>query len=316
MTISFNQLLEELRAADDIIIMTHRKPDGDTLGSAAALTLCLRQMGKNAAMLKNPDLTPRFTPMTEGLWWQGGSLDGKYIMSVDIADRSLMCDGAPGNIRLAVDHHSSHRPFADKIYCRPEAAACGEVIYDIIRGLGVAFTKDMADAVYTAVATDTGCFRFDNTTADSHRVAAACLEAGADFKEINYRCFRLKTKARAGIEGHLYSNMLFCRGGRGAVGVITRETIKRLGANDDDLDNLSSLIVETEGVEIGVLLTERAEKDGFKVSMRSGKYDVSKICALFGGGGHAGAAGCTIYETSVNKTVDMLTKALEDAIDA
>lgn len=316
MKISFNELLEELRAADDIIILTHRKPDGDTLGSAAALALCLRQLGKKSWLSPNPDLTPRFTPMTEGLWWEGGSVEGKYIMSVDIADRSLMCPGAPENIRLAVDHHGSHRDFADKIYCRPEAAACGEIIYDIIRGLDCPFTPAMADAVYTAAATDTGCFRFNNTTAYSHIVAAACLEAGADFQEINYRCFRLKTKARAGLEGHLYSNMLFCRGGRGAVGVITRETIKRLGANDDDLDNLSSLIVETEGVDIGVLLTERAERDGFKVSMRSGKYDVSKICALFGGGGHAGAAGCTVYETSVNKAVDMLVKALEDAIDA
>ncbi len=315
MTISFNRLLEELKEADNILILTHRKPDGDTLGSAAALTLCLRQLGKKAWMLKNPDLTPRFAPMTEGLWWDGGA-EGKYILSVDIADRSLMCDNAPENIRLAIDHHSSHRDFADKIYCRPEAAACGEVIYDIICGLDCRFDSAMADAVYTAVATDTGCFRFNNTTSETHRVAAACLEAGADFKEINYRCFRLKTKARAGIEAHLYSNMLFCRGGKGAVGVITRETIKRLGASEDDLDNLSSLIVETEGVEVGVLLTERAERDGFKVSMRSGKYDVSKICALFGGGGHAGAAGCTLYETSVNKAVDMLVKALEDAIDA
>lgn len=315
MKITFNDTVSALKAADDIVILTHKRPDGDTLGSAAALCLGLRQLGKRAYLFYNSDITSRFESMVSPLWQPEG-FEAKYVCAVDVADRVLLCAGAPEHIDLAIDHHPSFKDFGTLGYCEAESAACGEIIYELLQALGCTFTQEMADAVYTAVSTDTGCFCFDNTTVRTHRVAMACFEAGADWRDINYRCFRQKSRARTELEGYIYSEMDITSGGRVAVAVITRDDIERIGASDDDLDNLSSLITQIKGVEVGVLLTETTKRGDFKVSMRSGKYNVSEICAIFGGGGHAGAAGCTLHDTTAARAAGIVRRAIEEKINA
>ena len=312
MRISFDALTDVLRASDNVGILTHRRPDGDTLGCAAALCRGLRQLGKTAWLLPNPELTARYVAMTEGLW-APESFQPSFVCAVDVADRQRLCDNAPARIDLAIDHHPSFTDFGEKGYADASMAACGEIIYELLLALGVQIDVPMAEAIYTAVSTDTGCFCYNNTTSHTHRVGAACMDLGADWHEINYRCFRLKTRARVAMEGHLYSTMTACRGGEGAVAVITREDIARVGAAEDDLENLSSLLTQIEGVRIAALLTETPERDGFKVSMRSYAYDVSKVCAVFGGGGHAGAAGCTIKNMDRRQAAAAVAEAMERA---
>lgn len=315
---TFNQITELLRGQDDIVILTHKRPDGDTLGSAAALCRGLRQLGKRAWLWPNPELTPRFEDLTAGLWAQEGA-KAAYVCAVDIADRALLPQNAEEAfpmIDLAIDHHPSFKDYAEYGYCRPEAAGCGEIIYDLLLALGCTLDREMADAVYTAVATDTGCFCFSNTTDYTHQVAAACMAAGADAATINYNCFRLKSRARVALEGHIYSEMRMLCGGRGAVAVLTRDYIEGLQASDDDCDNLASLLTQIDGVKIGALLTEVKSRDAFKVSMRGRGYDVSAVCGRFGGGGHAGAAGCTLIGMTAREAADAISEALEETLDA
>lgn len=315
---AFEGALRTLRDRDGFVLLTHRRPDGDTIGSAAALCRGLRQLGKQAWLWPNPDITPRFAGLTEGLWAPENTQAG-CVAAVDVADRALLPANAQEAfpvIDLAIDHHPSFRAYAGLGLCRPEAAACGEIVYDLLAALGCTLTPDMADAVYTAAATDTGCFVFDNTTQYTHQVAAACMAAGARWQEINYRCFRLKTRARAALEGQIYAGMTLLKDGRGAVALLEQALLERLGATDDDCDNLASLLAQVEGVEIGALLTEVKGGGAWKVSVRSRGHDASRICAAFGGGGHAGAAGCTLQGLSGRAAAEAMTAALEAALDA
>ncbi len=318
MRTTFNQITELLCGQDDIVILTHKRPDGDTLGSAAALCRGLRQLGKRAHLWPNPDLTPRFERLTAGLWAPENT-EAAFVCAVDIADRALLPQNAEERfpeIDLAIDHHPSFKDYAKMGYCRPEAAGCGEIIYDLLLALGCTMDRDMADAVYTAVATDTGCFCFSNTTAYTHQVAAACFEAGANAADINYTNFRLKTRARVALEGHIYSEMQMVREGRGAIALLTRDYIEHLQATDDDCDNLGSLLTQIDGVKIGALLTEVKTRDAFKVSMRGRGIDVSVVCGHFGGGGHAGAAGCTLAGMTAAEAAAAISKALKAPPDA
>ena len=142
------------------------------------------------------------------------------------------------------------------------------------------------------------------------------MATGADAATINYNCFRLKTRARVALEGHIYSEMRMLCGGRGTVAVLTRDYIEGLQASDDDCDNLASLLTQIDGVKIGALLTEVKSRDAFKVSMRGRGYDVSAVCGRFGGGGHAGAAGCTLTGMTAQEAADAISEALEETLDA
>lgn len=319
MMISYSNLCGLLAQSDRIAILTHKRPDGDTLGSASALCLGLRKMGKKAWLFPNQEVTLKYKAMTDGLW-AGDCENFEFVCTVDVADKALLPDNALERFKkidLAIDHHPSFRDFGEEGYCNPSAAACGEIIYSLLCDLGCGLDGSIADAVYTAISTDTGCFSFDNTTANTHKVAAACFEAGADYREINYRCFRLKTRARVALEGHLYSSLSMLSEGRGVTTVITRDLIQKLGATDDDMDNLASLLTQIEGVKIGALLTETPERDGFKVSMRGrGGFNVSEVCAAFDGGGHAGAAGCTLYNMNARDAENAIGKAIGDRLDA
>lgn len=314
--ISFSEAVGHLRAADNVVFLTHKKPDGDTLGSAAALCRGLRQMGKQAWLCKNEETTDKYAFLANDLWYDGVS-DIGYVCSVDVADAALLPDNMKSMaIDLAIDHHPSFKDFGALGYCAPEMASCGEIIYSILLELGCQMTPDIANAIYTAVSTDTGCFLYGNTTENSHVVAGACISAGANYKEINYKCFSLKSKAKVALEGHLYSNMSLTKGGRCAVACISRDLIEELSAKLDDMDNLSSLIIQIEGVKAGALLTQNKERTAFKVSMRSNEINVSEICGLFGGGGHVAAAGCTIEGTDISEAIKTIEAAIGASIDA
>ena len=170
-----------LQTMDRVLLLTHIRPDGDTIGSAAALCQALRDMGKTAYLLPNAGTTETYKPYAEGYW---GAEDFKpdYVVSVDIAALSLLPENAKkyaGCIHLAIDHHPSNEGFAPHLCVMPEMAACGEIIYEIVHLL-TPVTKEIALPLYVAVSTDTGCFVYANTSAHTHRVAAALLETGID----------------------------------------------------------------------------------------------------------------------------------------
>ena len=194
----------------------------------------------------------------------------------------------------------------------PEKAACGEIIYEICRELGE-ITQEVALPLYAAVSTDTGCFLYANTTADTHRVAAALMDTGIDYTSVNKRHFRTKTKKRLALEADMLAHMEFFHEGRGVFMFVPQELMQRLGADENDAEDLSSLAGIVEGVDCGVVIRELKENE-WRISLRTGangRVNATKACLRLGGGGHAMAAGAT-----VNGNLEDVKRAVLEAVDA
>lgn len=284
-----------LRTFDNILILTHVRPDGDTVGCAAALCAGLRALGKTAYLLPNPELTkttaPYFAPYAapEGF-------APETVISTDVATVNLLPENAKayvGRIDLAIDHHPSFEHFGKANIVRPEAAACGELIYDILSRLGP-ITPEQALPLYVAVSTDTGCFAYANTTADTHAVAAALLRTGIDYRAVNKVFFRTKSRKRMQLEAAILSTCEFYDRDRVAVLSVPMSLMERVGADETDAEDLSALGGQIEGVDCAVTMRE-LRPDVWKMSVRTGeRVNATEVCRLLGGGGHAAAAGCTV----------------------
>ena len=288
-----------LAAMDQVLILTHVRPDGDTIGSAAALCCGLRALGKTAYLLPNPELTATYAPYAAP-YLAEADFAPAYVVSVDIAALSLLPENArpyQDRIALAIDHHPSQEFFARETCLEADSAACGEIVYDILRQL-TPLTPEMALPLYVAISTDTGCFVYSNTTPDTHRIAAALMETGFDAQWVNKRHFRVKSLKRMQIESRLVREMDLAQNGTLVFAYVTLDLIREPEATEEDLEDISAFIGQLEGVDNAVTIRQLKPEE-CKISLRTdGKtLNASAVCAVYGGGGHAAAAGCTIQGT-------------------
>ena len=299
-----------LLSKNNILIITHTNPDGDTLCSAAALCSALRRAGKRANLFRNPAVTTKYMPHVEK-YFAPKSFKSKYIVSVDVATEKMFAEGFDGAIDLCIDHHPTNSHYAKKELVCPDKAACGEIVLAVIKEMCGGITQEEADLLYVAVTTDTGCFQYLNTNAATFRAAAELLEYGADTGMVNVKFFRKASRARLKLEGMIYSTMGFYRDGKISVAIITKEMLRQAGAGEEDCDDLAGLAGRAEGASVNITIRER-DNGSSKVSVRTGR-DVSSsdICAVFGGGGHAMAAGCTI-DCPPEKARDMLLAVIDE----
>ena len=303
---------ELLKKHDHYLILTHVRPDGDTIGCAAGLCRSLRQAGKEAFVLHNPEATSLFTPYLEGLVAPEG-YEPETVVAVDMAARGLFPDNAKRyleRVELTIDHHPSQEFYAKHTCLDAKRAACGELMYEIVQHLGP-ITPEMGEALYVAVSTDCGCFVYSNTTPATHRVAAALMETGFDPYPVIRRHFRTKSFKRLKIEGMLASGMELRDGGETALVFLTLDMLQQVGADERDIDDISAFVGQVEGVKNGITLREL--KPGVcKLSLRTdpGDLNASAVCAILGGGGHAAAAGAT-----VEGTMEEVRKAVLAAIE-
>lgn len=280
---------------DDYLILSHIRPDGDTLGSGAALVSALRRAGKRAYCARNPQLIDTYAPFVAPYLAAEGFAH-KTLVAVDIADEGLIPDGQDGEVALCIDHHPSNTRYAKSLCLNAGASACGELVLEIIKALGNGVTKAEADLLYIAVSTDTGCFMYMNTNADTHIAAAELIGLGAEAGVLNNLLFRTMSRARLLLEGMIMSGLRFYRDGKICVAEVTLDMLERSGATDNDCEDLAGIAGRAAGNVISITLRE-LEGGKCKVSMRSKpEVNVSDICAVFGGGGHAMASGCTIMK--------------------
>ncbi len=293
--LTVHEAAELLRTFDNILILTHIRPDGDTVGCGAGLCAALRAIGKTAYLLPNSGLTDTTAPVAAPCTAPEGFVPDR-VVSTDIAAESLFPDNAlpyRGRVDLAIDHHPSFEAFGRENLVRPEAAACGEVVYDIVREL-CPVTPEIALPLYIAVSTDTGCFQFSNTTADTHRTAAALMDAGIDYKTVNKTYFRTKSRKRLQLEADMLDHMEFYDRERVALLYVPVSLMERVGATESDAENLSNLGAEIQGTDCAVTFRE-LRRDVWKLSVRTGpRVNATAVCRELGGGGHAAAAGCTV----------------------
>jgi Exopolyphosphatase-related proteins len=297
-----------LFTASDVLIICHKNPDGDTLGSAAALQHALMQKGKNCAIICADAILPRYDFLDIRLFNE--SFEPKYIISVDMADTQLFGDAMiqyADKCDLCIDHHSSNTKYAKALLLQEESS-CAEVMLQLLHEMDVEITPLIADCLYTGIATDTGCFKFTNTNAKTHMVAAKLIELGANTIHLNQLLFESKSKSRIELEKLVLSTLEYHFEGRCALVCITQEMLNLSGADIDDIDGITAIPRSIEGVDIGITMRQQA-KGVSKVSMRTtSKYNAAEICARLGGGGHKQAAGCEIVGNMENAKAAILAE--------
>ena len=294
---NISETAEFLKTLDHVLILTHVRPDGDTIGSAAALCRALRDMGREAYLLYNPEITATYAPYAEP-YWASETFTPAHVVAVDIATPGLLPVNAKdyaNRVELCVDHHPSNSGYARHTCLDVAAAATGELVYAVIREL-TPVTPAMALPLYVAIATDCGCFQYANTTANTHRIAAALMEQ-IDVSALNKALFRTKSRARLAMESRMVADMRLYDGDRVVVMVIPLSLRQTCRATEADIEELSSLAALVEGADCGITLRE-LRPGTVKISVRSGpRVDACAACAKLGGGGHRAAAGATVQGT-------------------
>ena len=309
--LTVSKAAELLRSFDRVLILTHVRPDGDTVGCAAGLCAALRALGKAAYLLPNPGLTdttaPYFAPYAAP-----ADFVPEKVVSTDIATVGLFPENAKpytGRVDLAIDHHPSFESFGRANIVRPEAAACGELILDIVREL-TPITPEIALPLYVAISTDTGGFIYSNVTADTHRAAATLMDTGIDYRSVNKLFFQTKSRVRMQLEAAMLASAKFYDGSRVAVLSVPRSLLEKFRATESDAEDLSALGPQIQGVDCAVTMRELGE-GVWKFSLRTGeRVNATEVCRLLGGGGHARAAGATLTGVSREEAEERMLDAI------
>jgi phosphoesterase RecJ-like protein len=324
MTSSLQAVADKLLAAERILLTCHRGPDGDSVGSLVALASMLKERGKTV-VLYNPDLVPRY------LKWLPHSRNfvqqlkkkARFDLTVvvDCGDEKLLGDKFPekevtGEV-IALDHHGSGRPFGDLFVSDASLAAVGVMVVQLADLLSWPITKDAALGIYVAIVSDTGGFRYSNTNAQVLRVAARLVEeAGIDPAIMGERMSQDSTPGRYRLLSRVLKDLDVALDGKVSFMVITPELVKECLATWEDTEGLVNYARSLRGVECGVLICP-SKYGGVRVSMRARgeRIDAGKICFDLGGGGHKGAAACTLEGTLAEARV-RVEEALKAALAA
>ncbi len=306
---------------DNYLILTHERPDADTIGSAAALARILGEVGKKAVFGCADEIprTLRFlTGDREFMPLPDERSARKYtVVAVDAASKALLgkCGSFSDHVYISIDHHASHLNFAAHDYVDREAAACGEIIFDIAETLiNAPFSPEISEYLYAALAADTGGFRYANTTPRSHLIAARLVSFGINSAEICRKLFECKTKESIAAETYAMSHVKLFLGGAVSCVVIPNSAKEEYGFNDGDSYDVINCIRRIDGVKVAIAARQRDGETRYKISMRSScRIDVSDICAKFGGGGHFGAAGFDVAEADMPDALLKVIRICEES---
>lgn len=305
MRIDINQCADLLKEKDNILILTHAHPDGDTLGCGFALCRALMKIGKICSVMNEDSIPNKYNYLFEDIAPMKFKPD--FVVAVDVATENLLgkLEGEY-HIDLCIDHHSTNTEYADKLLLKDVPAAC-QIVYEVIMAMQVEFDCHMADCLYTGLSTDTGCFRYASTTAETYRIAADLIEHGANNGAINKAMFETKTKTYASLERLALESMEFYDNDRIAIITITQNMYKATGSNEQEIEPIPSLTRQIEGVEAGITIKEKP--DGTcKASIRTfEKVNAAQLAKCFGGGGHPQAAACR-FDCGVDEAKQLLVK--------
>ena len=323
-TLDFEELIVRISEPADTLVLFHRNPDADAVGSAFAMKKMLADLGSRAWCVCESEIPARLLFLTDGE--QASVLPESVPADFEIARIIAVDTASPAqlgalypiyaeHIDLMIDHHGNGEPYAD-FYIRPEAAATGEIMFDLVKQLAtegfVSIDDALCTSLYAAISADTGGFRFANVTPETHLRAAELMASGIDCAEINRRLFdtfsmeQLRARA-AGISNlHLFAD--------GKIAVITFPYALKaaLGLSDEHLDTLVDVARSLTGVRIAISLRQPGTEGVFRASVRAScEYDVSALCALFGGGGHRKAAGCTVTAADMDEAMNLLVSKID-----
>lgn len=306
--LSASRTAELLMQRDNITLLCHRRPDGDTVGSAFALYYALKTLGKEVRVLCADPLPKLYDYLYPG--YKPGRIlyePVEYVVAVDVATAGMLggLEERYGTmVDLCIDHHPSNSDYAAQTCLWSEAGACAEPVAAIIKAIGLPVSGRIAECIYTGLATDTGGFRYSNTSAGSMRLAAEIMESGVDTALLNTRIFESESKAKVLAEAAMMSALQFYADDRIAVMPVTLAVRAATGVTGEELEDVAGIPRKIEGVLLGITIKEH--EDECHVSLRSKEpVNADEIAKVFGGGGHRFAAGCTI-KASVEEAAGLL----------
>lgn len=295
MNVTHKEAWHILTEQDDILILTHRAPDGDAVGSLCALFKVLTSLGKRVGFII--DTVPKSLAfLTEGM--TSPEFEPKCVVTVDVGDKKLLGEALEkeygGRVLLNIDHHATNVLFAENTLLDATAAAASEVLYDMFTQNGIEITPEIAMPLYVGISTDTGCFRYGNTTSATMRAAAALMDTGIDTATVNTDIFDTKTREYAAFETMAMNSMKMYCDGKVALLLLTKDMYRRANIAENETQGINALPRQIAGVLVGITIKER-EGGNYRISVRTREpVDAAEICALLGGGGHRQAAGCEL----------------------
>lgn len=314
--ITINGIRKILERNENFLIFMHENPDSDTIGSALSLVITLRSFGKKAYMVCCDKIPQSLMFLTEGKRFFGiedipADFTPKFLISVDVASPNQLgkYHYLAAKIDLSLDHHSCHEDLATYRFVDPDAGACAEIVYRVInRMIQGQIPERTASLLYAALAADTGGFRYANTTPYTHKIAAKLIECGANHFQICRNLFEMKSKTALAAEAFAMDNVKYLCGGKISYVKITEADKAAHGFEDEDTYDVINVIRRAEGVKVAIFARERTP-GAYKISTRStGDIDMARICAIFGGGGHVGAAGCSVTADEVDGAVKRIVE--------
>lgn len=315
-------LIGFVRAAQRIAVITHVSPDGDACGSALALCRALLLTGKDARVVCDHPAPAIYTDLE-------GALDMRtpdqvaepmdLAISVDVADCARMGDSIAvfnaAKHTVQIDHHATNPGFAEINWVVTPMSATGVLIYDVIKALGVDMDYEMAKCLYVAIITDTGNFKQQNTDVYALEVAARCLEAGVDPSAITRRVFDLRPVAQVKLMARAFESLTTYEDGRIVMMQLTHEDFEETGGLSEHTEGIINFGINTKDAQLACILSNAKEK--IRCSMRClPPFNVSRVAARLGGGGHVLAAGCTLeppMADAYQRMLKELTKELNEA---
>jgi len=315
---TINEVIQQLQQSENIALIAHIQPDGDTIGSCLALAYFLEASGKKVTLYCQ-DKIPSTLEFLYGHEKFINIISENVVydlsIAIDCSDEGRMGGSKSvfmsGKCTMNIDHHVSNTFYADINLVDTSAAATGEIIYRIGMGLTGSINRSAAEALYTAISTDTGSFCYGNTTSQSYRIAAQLVDCGIDIERITNILYKTNRIERIRLLGRALNSLTLYEDGKIAVIEITQEDLTDTGAMESEIENMVNYAKNISGVEIGILIKE-TEDGTVRASFRSnGRIDVSKLAGLFGGGGHYAASGASLSMNLANAKKKILSAARE-----
>lgn len=316
---TFDDVVNIIKESNLVLIFPHVIPDGDAIGCSAALLRSLRKLGKQVNVFIEEDI-PEYLNFLSGDFSDDFSDYSKadICIALDCSDAGRIGKRIDmfnkGKTTINIDHHPTNTFYADYNYVDDQASATGEIIFDLLKALDIEFDKNMAEAIYSAISTDTGSFKYTNTSSKSHMVAAELLDLGVDLSHISVELYQNTRLEKIRLQTEVLETLeIFCDG-KAAFAYATEKMIERTGASMDETEGFIEILRNIQGVEVAVFFKEVHDNE-IKVGLRAKKYaNVSKIAMEFGGGGHIKAAGCTI-NNNLEDAKRLLVQAIEEHLN-
>lgn len=317
---TLDNILEEIKKAEKIVILTHENPDGDAIGSSLAMDLAIKQLGKNPDVII-PEYSRlfEFLPGSEDIKKESDIQKYDLAISIDCTDlKRLKCGDKyfeNAKSKIVIDHHGTNKMFGDFNFVNPVSPACCEILIGMFEYFGIEITKEIGSCIVTGIITDTGGFRYSGVTAETFEFTAELLRKGVNVSEIYKRVLDTKTRANFELNKLVSQRMEILEDGKVTFTYINLEDEKNVNAEEGDHEGLVEIGRDIEGVEVSVFIREKQDPKGYKISLRSNDYvNVSDVCLMFGGGGHPKAAGCFIQgdlEQAKTKILAEIKKVLK-----